>query len=121
MLSGAGSSEAQIVCSRSIPSPWSVEIFAILPLRMTIGTGPGDLNWAGLKIVVLTCNLLNMPELPDIAAYLTALEPRIVGQPIVKIRLASPFLLRTAQPPVTGVEGPSCANCAESANESPSE
>jgi formamidopyrimidine-DNA glycosylase len=46
-----------------------------------------------------------MPELPDIAAYLTALEPRIVGQPITKIRLASPFLLRTAQPPVTSVEG----------------
>jgi formamidopyrimidine-DNA glycosylase len=46
-----------------------------------------------------------MPELPDIAAYLTALEPRIVGQPITKIRLASPFLLRTAQPPLKNVEG----------------
>ena len=46
-----------------------------------------------------------MPELPDIAAYLTALEPRIVGQPIKHVRLASPFLLRTAQPPVTSVEG----------------
>src|SRR5580704_6251680 len=46
-----------------------------------------------------------MPELPDIAAYLTALEPRIVGQPIQRIRLASPFLLRTAQPPITSVEG----------------
>ena len=47
----------------------------------------------------------NMPELPDIAAYLTALDPRIVGQPIVKVRVASPFLLRTAQPPITTVEG----------------
>ncbi len=46
-----------------------------------------------------------MPELPDIAAYLTALEPRIIGQPITHIRLASPFLLRTAQPPITSVEG----------------
>ena len=46
-----------------------------------------------------------MPELPDIAAYLTALDPRIVGQPIVKVRVASPFLLRTAQPPITTVEG----------------
>ncbi len=46
-----------------------------------------------------------MPELPDIAAYLTALEPRIVGQPIERIRLASPFLLRTAQPPIASVEG----------------
>ena len=46
-----------------------------------------------------------MPELPDIAAYMTALEPRIVGQRIERVRLASPFLLRTAQPPVTDVEG----------------
>ena len=46
-----------------------------------------------------------MPELPDIAAYITALEPRIVGQRIEHVRLASPFLLRTAKPPVTDVEG----------------
>ena len=46
-----------------------------------------------------------MPELPDIAAYIRALEPRIVGQPIEHVRLASPFLLRTVQPPVTDVEG----------------
>jgi formamidopyrimidine-DNA glycosylase len=46
-----------------------------------------------------------MPELPDIVAYISALEPRIVGQPIARVRLASPFLLRTAQPPVTNVEG----------------
>ncbi len=46
-----------------------------------------------------------MPELPDIAAYISALEPRIVGQPLQQIRLASPFLLRTAQPPMSDVEG----------------
>ncbi|MGB0012102.1 MAG: DNA-formamidopyrimidine glycosylase family protein [Candidatus Sulfotelmatobacter sp.] len=46
-----------------------------------------------------------MPELPDVAAYITALEPRIVGQPIEQIRLASPFLLRTVQPPLESVEG----------------
>jgi formamidopyrimidine-DNA glycosylase len=46
-----------------------------------------------------------MPELPDIAAYIGALEPRIVGQPIEHIRLASPFLLRTVQPSITDVEG----------------
>jgi formamidopyrimidine-DNA glycosylase len=45
-----------------------------------------------------------MPELPDIAAYITALEPRIVAQPVVRVRLASPFLLRTAQPPMESVE-----------------
>jgi formamidopyrimidine-DNA glycosylase len=46
-----------------------------------------------------------MPELPDIAAYISALEPRIVAQPIERVRLASAFLLRTVQPPVTNVEG----------------
>jgi formamidopyrimidine-DNA glycosylase len=46
-----------------------------------------------------------MPELPDIAAYISALEPRIVGQPIKRVRLASPFLLRTVEPPIVDVEG----------------
>ena len=46
-----------------------------------------------------------MPELPDIAAYISALESRILGQPLQRIRLASPFLLRTAQPPLASVEG----------------
>ncbi len=46
-----------------------------------------------------------MPELPDIAAYITALELRIVGQRLEQVRLASPFLLRTAQPPIKDVEG----------------
>jgi formamidopyrimidine-DNA glycosylase len=46
-----------------------------------------------------------MPELPDIAAYIRALEPRIVGQPLQRVRVASPFLLRTAQPPLASVEG----------------
>src|SRR3984893_14921687 len=46
-----------------------------------------------------------MPELPDIAAYISALEPRIVDQRIERVRLASPFLLRTAQPPITNAEG----------------
>jgi formamidopyrimidine-DNA glycosylase len=46
-----------------------------------------------------------MPELPDIAAYISALEPRILAQPIERVRVASPFLLRTAQPPVTNAEG----------------
>jgi formamidopyrimidine-DNA glycosylase len=46
-----------------------------------------------------------MPELPDILAYISALEPRIVGQPIKQVRLASPFLLRTVKPPLENVEG----------------
>ncbi len=46
-----------------------------------------------------------MPELPDIAAYISALEPRIVGQPLQHVRLASPFLLRTVQPALASAEG----------------
>jgi formamidopyrimidine-DNA glycosylase len=46
-----------------------------------------------------------VPELPDIAAYLAALEPRIIGQPLERVRLNSPFLLRTAQPPLPAAEG----------------
>ena len=46
-----------------------------------------------------------MPELPDITAYLSALQPRILGQPLAQIRIASPFLLRTVQPPLEDLEG----------------
>ena len=46
-----------------------------------------------------------MPELPDITAYIRALEKRILGQPLERLRLGSPFLLRTVEPPLTNVEG----------------
>ncbi len=45
-----------------------------------------------------------MPELPDISAYITALEPRILGQPLQQVRITSPFLLRTVDPPLTSVD-----------------
>jgi len=45
-----------------------------------------------------------MPELPDIEAYLTALEPRVVGEKLERVRIASPFLLRSVQPPLASVE-----------------
>lgn len=46
-----------------------------------------------------------MPELPDITAYIRALEKRIIGQPLEHVRLGSPFLLRTVEPPLSSVEG----------------
>jgi formamidopyrimidine-DNA glycosylase len=46
-----------------------------------------------------------MPELPDIAAYITALEARILGQPLERVRLGNVFLLRTVEPPIASVEG----------------
>ena len=45
-----------------------------------------------------------MPELPDITAYLDALEPRIVGQKLERVRIGSPFLLRSVDPPLASVE-----------------
>src|SRR5579864_5078330 len=46
-----------------------------------------------------------MPELPDITAYISALEPRVIGEPLIKVRLGSAFLLRTVKPPLESVEG----------------
>lgn len=46
-----------------------------------------------------------MPELPDITVYLEALEQRIQGTTLQRVRIASPFLLRTAVPPLSSVEG----------------
>ena len=46
-----------------------------------------------------------MPELPDISAYLSALQERIVGQPLQRVRINSAFLLRTASPPLAVTAG----------------
>ena len=46
-----------------------------------------------------------MPELPDIVNYVEALEQRLIGQPVVEVRLKTPFLLRTVEPPLTDVVG----------------
>jgi formamidopyrimidine-DNA glycosylase len=46
-----------------------------------------------------------MPELPDITSYLVALRPRIVGQPLEKITVRSPFLVRTVEPDLYSLAG----------------
>jgi formamidopyrimidine-DNA glycosylase len=46
-----------------------------------------------------------MPELPDIVVYIEALKQHILGQPLKRVTIASPFLLRTAVPPISSVEG----------------
>jgi formamidopyrimidine-DNA glycosylase len=46
-----------------------------------------------------------MPELPDVSVYVEALERRLVGQPLVNLRLTSPFVLRTFDPPPAALEG----------------
>jgi len=46
-----------------------------------------------------------VPELPDIAAYIEALEPRVMGRTLQRVRVGSPFLLRTLEPPPASAEG----------------
>jgi formamidopyrimidine-DNA glycosylase len=46
-----------------------------------------------------------VPELPDIETYLEALSERVLGEPLLRVRIASPFLLRTADPPIREAEG----------------
>jgi formamidopyrimidine-DNA glycosylase len=46
-----------------------------------------------------------MPELPDITIYIEALERRVAGQTLNRVRVASPFLLRTAVPPLASLDG----------------
>jgi formamidopyrimidine-DNA glycosylase len=48
---------------------------------------------------------IHVPELPDIVIYIEALEKRILGQVLEKIRVASPFLLRTTDPPLASADG----------------
>jgi formamidopyrimidine-DNA glycosylase len=47
----------------------------------------------------------HVPELPDITVYIDALERRILAERLQKVRLTSPFLLRTVDPPIASVEG----------------
>ena len=51
-----------------------------------------------------------MPELPDILLYIHALRPRVVGQQVQRIRLVSPFLLRSVEPPLTAIDGRTIVN-----------
>ncbi len=46
-----------------------------------------------------------MPELPDITVYIEALEKRVLDKRLEKLSVGSPFLLRTAEPPITALEG----------------
>ena len=46
-----------------------------------------------------------MPELPDVVVYIEALERRVVGRTLDRVRLVSPFVLRTAVPPIASAEG----------------
>ncbi|MFO0972655.1 MAG: DNA-formamidopyrimidine glycosylase family protein [Phycisphaerae bacterium] len=46
-----------------------------------------------------------MPELPDICTYIRCLESRIVGQPLARVAIRAPFLLRTVEPPIDACVG----------------
>jgi hypothetical protein len=65
----------------------------VRPSHEPCETGRGHASWGG------------MPELPDIAAYIAALEPRVMGVPLEGVRLVSPFLLRTTTPALSEAAG----------------
>jgi formamidopyrimidine-DNA glycosylase len=46
-----------------------------------------------------------VPELPDVTIYIEALQPRVVGQALQRLRIGNPFLVRTIDPPVSAIEG----------------
>jgi len=46
-----------------------------------------------------------MPELPDVELYLSALRPRVVGRAVERVRVSSPFFVRTFDPPLAAIEG----------------
>src|SRR5579862_5011812 len=55
----------------------------------------------GPKILVHGC----MPELPDVTVYIEGLQARVVGQRLARVRLASPFVLRSVDPPIAAANG----------------
>jgi formamidopyrimidine-DNA glycosylase len=46
-----------------------------------------------------------MPELPDVVVYIESLERRVLGATLERIRIASPFVLRSVEPPLVALEG----------------
>ena len=46
-----------------------------------------------------------MPELPDVVVYIESLRPRVVGRVLQRLRLASPFVLRSVDPPISAADG----------------
>lgn len=57
-----------------------------------------------------SAKITRVPELPDIVAYIEALEPRILNQTIHDIRISSPFLLRSVDPPLSEASGKQVTN-----------
>ncbi len=49
--------------------------------------------------------IVKMPELPDIMAYIEAMRPLVIGQRLERVRILSPFLVRTVMPPIDSIEG----------------
>ena len=49
--------------------------------------------------------IISMPELPDITIYIDALQARLLDQPLQRIRLGNPFLVRSFDPPIRAAEG----------------
>src|SRR5205085_12508141 len=83
--------------------PWPLCPFALI-LNQAYQR-PSTTGSLGFSIPRRHAKLRLVPELPDITVYLEALERRVLGERLERLRLASPFVLRTAMPPLTSVHG----------------
>jgi formamidopyrimidine-DNA glycosylase len=78
---------------------------ALSPAERTLIFGVQLSGMSGPMPVTAKLSLKLLPELPDIELYLAALKPRVVGRPLGAVRITSPFVLRTVEPPITALPG----------------
>src|SRR5688572_11959058 len=99
-------SQAVACCSMACrnPSPEKNQYTAPVAAR-TITTRTQSSERTILRISGQTITTSDVPELPDILLYLHALRPRVIGRQVERVRLASPFLLRSVDPPLTALDG----------------
>src|SRR5688572_27379121 len=64
-------------------------------------TPPGGVHSAASVYVRTAITLPRVPELPDVVVYIEALTPRVVGQPLERLRIGNPFVIRTIEPPAS--------------------
>lgn len=78
---------------------------SLMRTQIAVSAQGGGLRTDGCTIVSVATRRSLVPELPDIVVYIEALEKRILGERLDRVRIASPFLLRTATPPLANAEG----------------
>src|SRR4029077_15459341 len=93
------------------PSPWRIVphagegVFDVEGRRKSELTTVGAAFSAPRRFSISIFVFPIMPEFPDVTVYIEALTERVLNQPIQKIRIGSPFVLRSFEPPISATEG----------------